>query len=32
MKAIAVLPGNPNPVHLAELLEPSVDDVRNSRE
>src|SRR5512147_3192580 len=31
MKAIAVLPGKPNSVHLAELPKPSVDDVPNGR-
>src|SRR5919206_5084576 len=31
MKAIAVLPGQANSVHLAELAKPSVDDVQNER-
>ncbi|HSL23865.1 MAG TPA: glucose 1-dehydrogenase [Vicinamibacterales bacterium] len=31
MKAIAVLPGRPNSVHLAELPKPSVSDVPNGR-
>lgn len=31
MKAIAVLPGKPDSVHLAELPKPSVDDVPNGR-
>ena len=31
MKAIAVLPGKPNSVHLADLPKPSVDDVPNGR-
>jgi threonine dehydrogenase-like Zn-dependent dehydrogenase len=31
MKAIAVVPGQPNSVHLAELAKPSVSDVRNGR-
>ena len=31
MKAIAVLPGKPNTVHLAEMPKPSVDDVANGR-
>lgn len=31
MKAIAVLPGKPNSVHLAELPKPSVDDVPGGR-
>jgi threonine dehydrogenase-like Zn-dependent dehydrogenase len=31
MKAIAVLPGTPNSVHLAELAKPSVSDVANGR-
>ena len=31
MKAIAVLPGQPGSVHLAELPKPSVDDVPNGR-
>lgn len=31
MKAIAVFPGKPNSVHLAELPKPSVDDVPNGR-
>jgi threonine dehydrogenase-like Zn-dependent dehydrogenase len=31
MKAIAVFPGKPNTVHLAEMPKPSVDDVPNGR-
>jgi glucose 1-dehydrogenase len=31
MKAIAVFPGKPNSVHLAELPKPSLDDVPNGR-
>ena len=31
MKAIAVLPGRPNSVHLAELAKPSLSDVPNGR-
>jgi glucose 1-dehydrogenase len=31
MKAIAVLPGKPNSVHLTELAQPSVSDVANGR-
>jgi threonine dehydrogenase-like Zn-dependent dehydrogenase len=31
MKAIAVYPGKPNSVHLAELAKPSLDDVPNGR-
>src|ERR671935_1037403 len=31
MRAIAVFPGKPNSVHLAELPKPSVDDVPNGR-
>src|SRR5262245_17291792 len=31
MKAIAVVPGKPNSVHLAELRKPSVDDIPNGR-
>ena len=31
MKAIAVFPGRPNTVHLAELANPSVNDVPNGR-
>lgn len=31
MKAIAVFPGKPNSVHLAELPKPSVDDIPNGR-
>src|ERR671925_924684 len=31
MKAIAVLPGKPNSVHLAELPKPSVDEVSGGR-
>src|SRR6185369_1564755 len=31
MKAIAVFPGKPNSVHLADLPKPSVDDVPNGR-
>ena len=31
MKAIAVRPGTPNSVHLAELEKPSVTDIRNGR-
>jgi glucose 1-dehydrogenase len=31
MKAIAVLPGKPNSVHLAELPKPSVSDIPNGR-
>src|SRR6516225_5821277 len=31
MKAIAVIPGKPDSVHLAELKKPSVDDVPNGR-
>jgi threonine dehydrogenase-like Zn-dependent dehydrogenase len=31
MKAIAVFPGKPNSIHLAELPKPSLDDVPNGR-
>ena len=31
MKAIAVFPGKPNSVHLAELAKPSVDDIPDGR-
>lgn len=31
MKAIAVIPGKPNSVHLAELAKPSVGDIPNGR-
>src|ERR687888_234427 len=31
MKAIAILPGKPNSVHLAELPKPSVNDMSNGR-
>ena len=31
MKAIAVVPGKPNSVHLAELEKPSIDEVPNGR-
>ena len=31
MKAIAVLPGKPNTVHLAEMPKPSLDEVSNGR-
>jgi glucose 1-dehydrogenase len=31
MKAIAVFPGKPNSVHLAELPKPSVNDLSNGR-
>jgi len=31
MKAIAVFPGKPNSVHLAELPNPSINDVPNGR-
>src|SRR5438876_1046028 len=31
MKAIAVFPGNPNTVHLADLDRPSVQDIPNGR-
>jgi glucose 1-dehydrogenase len=31
MKAVAVFPGKPNSMHLADLPEPSVDDVPNGR-
>ena len=31
MKAIAVFPGKPNSVHLAELAKPSINDVPNGR-
>jgi len=31
MKAVAVFPGKPNSVHLAELPKPSVDDVPGGR-
>src|SRR6188472_1102010 len=31
MKAIAVFPGKPNSIHLAELTKPSVSDVPNGR-
>ena len=31
MKAIAVFPGKPDSIHLAELAEPSLDDVPNGR-
>src|SRR5437870_5842671 len=31
MKAVAVYPGKPNSIHLAELPKPSVDDVPNGR-
>ena len=30
MKAVAVLPGKPNSVHLADLPTPSVNDVPNT--
>jgi len=29
VKAVAVFPGKPNSMHLADLLEPSVDEVTN---
>ncbi len=32
MKAIAVIPGEKNGVHLAELPKPSVNDVPNGRD
>ena len=31
MKAVAVVPGNPNSSHLADLPEPIVDDILNGR-
>ena len=31
MKAIAVIPGKPDSVHLAELAKPSLNDVPNGR-
>jgi threonine dehydrogenase-like Zn-dependent dehydrogenase len=31
MKAVAVFPGKPNSIHLADLPEPKVDDVPNGR-
>jgi len=31
MKAMAVFPGKPNSIHLADLPEPSVDDIPNGR-
>ncbi|HXG65923.1 MAG TPA: glucose 1-dehydrogenase [Blastocatellia bacterium] len=31
MKAIAVLPGKPNSVHLAEMAKPAVDEIANGR-
>src|SRR5262249_30680574 len=31
MKAISVIPGKPNSVHLAELAKPSIDEVLNGR-
>jgi glucose 1-dehydrogenase len=31
MKALAVIPGRPNSLHLAELSKPSLDDVANGR-
>src|SRR5918993_4995863 len=31
MKAIAVFPGKPNSVHLAEMPDPSLDEVPNGR-
>jgi glucose 1-dehydrogenase len=31
MKAVAVFPGKPNSMHLADLPEPSVDDVPDGR-
>jgi glucose 1-dehydrogenase len=31
MKAVAVFPGKPNSIHLADLPEPSVDDVAGGR-
>ena len=31
MKAVAVFPGKPNSMHLADLPEPSVDDVSDGR-
>jgi hypothetical protein len=31
MKAIAVIPGKKNSVHLADLAKPSVEDVPNGR-
>jgi threonine dehydrogenase-like Zn-dependent dehydrogenase len=31
MKAIAVFPGKPNSVHLAELAKPSIDEIPNGR-
>ena len=31
MKAVAVVPGNPNSSHLADLPEPIVDDIPNGR-
>src|SRR5919112_2192958 len=31
MKAVAVVPGKPNSIHLANLPEPSVDDILNNR-
>jgi glucose 1-dehydrogenase len=31
MRAIAVIPGKPNSIHLADLPEPSVDDIPDGR-
>ena len=31
MKAMAVYPGKPGSIHLADLPEPSVDDIPNGR-
>jgi hypothetical protein len=31
MKAMAVVPGKPNSIHLADLPEPSVDDIPDGR-
>jgi glucose 1-dehydrogenase len=31
MKAMAVVPGKPNSIDLADLPEPSVDDISNER-
>lgn len=31
MKAVAVIPGKPNSIHVAQLPKPSVDDIRNGR-
>ncbi len=31
MKAVAVLPGKPNSIHLTDLPEPSVDDIPDGR-